>query len=558
MSFHDVTERKQTELKLQSLDRQKAEFFAGISHEFRTPLTLSLGHLKDLASEAENIQPDALRSGLSQVENNNKRLLKLVNQLLQLSQLDASSLEINPVLLDLKTNLPVMIANFESLAEKQNSQIHLQWDHLTDNKFEVYFDSDAFDKIISNLLSNALKSMPKGGDVYIRVEVVDAQHLELSVSDTGCGIPSSALPKVFKMFYSHQNDNAAWPQGTGVGLSLVKRLLALHSAKIDVSSVEAEGTTFTLDLLRGFAHFPQEIAVQHSKVDLLQSDHLEIEALEHTVSSAPLSSPTIKSTGNKLKETTEKLILLVEDNAEMRAYIRKHLSLEYRLIEAADGKEGLALALKLMPDLVLSDVMMPKMSGYDLCKQLKTSPLTSHIPVILLTAKSSHSEKLEGLELGADEYLNKPFDVQELLLRIQNLIQARSRVKQFYKNNGLNEVIENQELPKRETLFLDKLQKYVHENISKSDIRVTDLASIVNMSERTLNRKLKALTGDTPKKMLLLIRLEYAAKLLHRSDDSITQISYSAGFADTSHFTRCFKSKFLVTPTNFRKNHGLN
>lgn len=556
VSLHDVTERKNTELKLQSFDRQKSEFFAGISHEFRTPLTLSLGNLDDVLDEADHIEPDELKASLSLVKNNNQRLLKLVNQLLELSQQEAGSIQIHPVVLNLDTYLPPLIANFESQANKQNCRIHLHFSHEIAQQLTLYFDRDAFDKVILNLVSNALKSMPNGGDVYIQLDSVDDNCLKLSVRDTGCGIPIDALSKVFEMFYFHQSDHAAWPQGAGVGLSLVKQLLNQHSADIQVNSIEGQGTTFTLYLRKGYAHFPKEVLVQHQAAPFDSGKHVDsMIYFEKEMQNTAIDNSVVLAQFEQKNQpsVSEKLILLVEDNAEMRTYIRKHLAMNFRLLEAADGEEGLELALETLPDLVLSDVMMPKMNGYELCRQLKNNHQTSHIPVLLLTAKSSQSEKLEGLELGADDYLSKPFDIKELTLRMHNLITSRRTIQAFYQSNGLQKVLCHPDLPKRETSFLDTLQNYVQKNIGNADIKVSNLAEAVHMSERSLSRKLKALTGDTPKKMLLLIRLEYAKKLLGNTDESITQVGYQAGFADASHFTRNFKSHYSMTPTQYRK-----
>lgn len=558
ISLHDVTKRKNTELQLQSFDRQKSEFFAGISHEFRTPLTLSLGNLDDVIAEADSIKPAELKSALAHVKNNNQRLLTLVNQLLELSRLEAGSMLIQPVLLSLDSYLPPLIANFESQASKQHCQIHLHFNHATAQQSSIYFDRNAFDKVILNLLSNALKSMPHGGDLTIELESITDEDLELRVKDTGCGIPADALDKVFEMFYSHQRDNPAWPQGAGVGLSLVKQLLSEHGADIMVDSMEGKGTTFTLRLRKGYAHFPQDVLIDHHR-------QLADSANRHTFEIVQPSKILIDN-ANVLAEhqremqdqQSEKLVLLVEDNPEMRAYIRKHLAMHFRLIEAADGEEGLELALQSTPDLVLSDVMMPKMNGYELCQQLKSHQQTSHIPILLLTAKSSQTEKLEGLELGADDYLSKPFDVQELTLRMLNLIKSRQLIQELYQSKGLQKVICNPELPKRETTFLDTLQSYVEDNISNADIQVSHMADAVFMSERSLNRKLKALTGETPKKMLMVIRLEYAAKLLTNTDESITEVGYRSGFGDASHFTRSFKAQYKVTPSQYRNNELLD
>lgn len=562
LSLYDVTERKNAEIKLQNFDRQKSEFFAGISHEFRTPLTLSLGNLQDVLNNADHISAHELKNTLGQVKNNNQRLLNLVNQLLELSKLNAGSLKIQPRLLPLAAWLPPLLANFESLANQQNIRIHLQFDQQTTHDPQIYFDADAFEKVIVNLISNALKSMPKGGDIYVRLNSVDDQHLQLSIRDTGCGIPADTLPKIFEMFYSHHSDNAAWPQGVGVGLSLVKKLLTQHGADIEVSSIEAKGTTFTVTLRRGFAHFSADITVDcqvntegNSSINTVNLAQLEDETGRSVIDNTKIDNTKALS-GFEQKNphnVSRKRVLLVEDNAEMRAYIRKHLAKDFDLLEAANGQDALALALQTMPDLVLSDVMMPKMNGYELCKRLKSTAETSHIPVLLLTAKSSQAEKIEGLELGADDYLGKPFDAKELILRMSNLIISRRVIKQLYQSDGLQQVIDNQELPKRETTFLDNLQKYVQENISNTDIKILDLAKTVNMSERSLSRKLKVLTGDTPKRMLLHIRLEHATKLLRLTSDSITQLSYRAGFSDASHFTRCFKARYSMTPTAYRK-----
>lgn len=553
LSLHDVTERKNTELQLQRFHRQKSELFVGISHEFRTPLTLSLGNLDDLLVDAEHLKTVELKAALSSVKHNNQRLLTLVNQLLELSRLEAGSLPIKPSLLHLDSYLPLLIANFESQASKQGCRIHLQFNQHTAQQSALYFDADAFDKVMLNLISNALKSMPEGGDVIIQLDSLNDATLQLSVRDTGCGIPADALGKVFEMFYSHEHSNPAWQPGTGVGLSLVKELLKKHGADIKVDSEEGEGTTFTLTLRKGYAHFPPKLMVQHQSTAVFAADKYPDLLTPDTSGESVRIDNHAALAGFERRTVSEKLVLLVDDNAQMRAYIRKHLAIHFRLIEAADGEEGLLLARETMPDLVLSDVMMPKRNGYALCHELKTHPQTSHIPVLLLTAKSSQDEKLEGLELGADDYLSKPFDVRELTLRMHNLITSRAMIRAFYRTHGLQQVISNPNLPECETTFLNTLRTYIEANISNADIKVVDLAAAMCMSERSLSRKLKALTGDTPKNMVLVVRLEYAKQiLLTQPNDSVTQIAYQAGFADASHFTRSFKSSYAMTPTQYR------
>ena len=564
VSFHDITERKQAELELESFNRQKSEFFAGISHEFRTPLTLSLGNIDDALNDLNTVKPEQLKAPLLQAKANNKRLLGLVNQLLELSRLDKGVLVIKPAQLELSSYLPMLIANFESLADKQNIEMHFTVSATAHQDSNLYFDTEALDKIIINLISNALKSITdnQGGHVYIELDRdKQNQALLLIIRDTGCGIPEDAVSKIFEMFYSHQMDNKRWPQGTGVGLSLVKQLLVLHDADITVDSIEGEGTSFTLNLKQGHAHFADDIIIQRHSGAKQENPHesdtskLDLASQGFDLTALTDEKALLTEFGN-IQSRSNKLILLAEDNADMRRYIRKHLSPECRLIEAADGEEALDLTKQSMPDLVLSDVMMPKMNGYDLCRNLKSDPQTSHIPVVLLTAKSDQSEKLEGLLLGADDYLSKPFDTNELKIRVNNLLTSRDTIKAFYQANGLEKVINHPELPKRETVFLEKLQNYVRENINNIDIKISDMAAAVFMSERSLSRKVKMLTGNTPKKMLLTIRLEQAAKLLTTSDQNITSLCYEIGFSDASHFARTFKAHYEMTPKEYREHHS--
>lgn len=557
VSFHDITERKQAELELESYNRQKSEFFAGISHEFRTPLTLSMGNIDDVLHDLNKVPVRQLEAPLKQARANNKRLLGLVNQLLELSRLDRGALTIKPVKLNLSNYLPMLIANFESLAENHNIKLHFEVSGQARQDSSLYFDTDALDKVVINLLSNALKSITgnAGGEVVAGLDHGGDSQLQLTVRDTGCGIATDALPHIFEMFYSHQMNNAVWPQSTGVGLSLVKQLLVLHGADIEVNSIEGEGTCFTVTFRRGYAHFSKDVVINHHN-DFPDdaASFIPESATIAALADLPDDSPTPVPVKYPAQSGGKPMILLAEDNADMRRYIRKHLG-AFELLEAADGERGLELARQSMPDLVLSDVMMPKMNGYELCAGLKSDSQTSHIPVVLLTAKSDQSERLEGLSLGADDYLSKPFDVRELNLRINNLISARRTIQVFYQNNGLEKVIGHPDLPKRETTFLEKIQSYVREHIDNSEIKVSDLAEVVHMSERSLSRKLKALTGDTPKQMLMTIRMEQAARLLTHSDSNITRLSYDVGFTDASHFTRSFKKHYGMTPTEYRERH---
>ncbi len=554
--LQDVTARQNAELtlaqqaeQLSEFNRQKSDFFAGISHEFRTPLTLSLGYLNSLIKGEHGTHLNDLQGALSISCRQNERLLSLVNQLLDLSQLDSGAVKIRPNTIALAQYLPALMSVYDLQAAQQGVEIKWQCEYDT---AEIYFDVDAFEKIVHNLLSNALKSMSQGGLLTVAIKDLQ-QHWQLNISDTGCGITERVLPYIFEPFFYRDNHHHAWSRGTGVGLSLVKQLLGLHQASIDVSSTVGEGSCFTVLIKKGHQHFTEDIV---SKAIFKDNTLLTLNKDSNELAvQAATNRPEQKTTKTVLPE---RLILVVEDNAEMRRYIRFQLGAEYRLVEAVDGQEGLELAEQLLPDLVLSDVMMPIMSGLDLCAHLKSNIRTSHIPVLLLTAKSSQAHKLEGLKQGADEYLVKPFDVQELQLRINNLIQSRIDLKRAYSGHWKQNLIEDIPLPKTETKFLDTLQEYITQHISEAVIPVQDLSSLVNMSERTLSRKLKALTGETPNQLLQSVRLSYAAKLLVSGDLSITEISYAAGFSGASYFTRKFKEAFSQTPKKYRESHQLS
>ncbi len=559
--FNDVTERRQNELilqdytqKLQDSDLQKSQFFAGISHEFRTPLTLSLGMLKDISQGLHGPVPELLQQPLKISLENNERLLILVSQLLDLSQLEAQAMPLNVQRIELEQHLPLLLSAFESAASKQGVSIYFNCEI---SGTTVYYDPSALEKIVFNLISNALKSIADTGQVLVVVTEADDAYLQIRVTDTGCGIPEGVQATVFEPFFYRQHNNGLWPQGTGIGLSLVKQLVELHHGTIAVESDVGEGSVFTVQLRKGKEHFTDDQVVEVHTAEAGDDNSNQI-----TQSDFPKADETGETPADNLdsvfyKEATEKVVLVVEDNADMRRYIRFHFGAEFRLIEAVDGEEGLQLAQQVLPDLILCDVMMPKMDGVELCQRIKSNVVSSHIPVLLLTAKSNQSSKIEGLQFGADDYLVKPFDVQELLTRINNLIDVRKKLKAVYRQQSYADEFSDELLPEMETSFLTELKQYMLEQIAQQSLYTADLAKAVNMSERTLNRKLKALTGETPKQMLQTVRLEYSAKLLLNTDLSITEVSYSSGFADASYFARKFKGHFMTTPNQYKKNINL-
>lgn len=586
--LQDVSERQETEMLLReqketlsAYHRQRSAFFTGISHEFKTPLTLSSGYIESILSGRYG---ECLKGAIDPLEislRNNQQLLNLVDQLLELSQLDANALSIFPKPMNIFMQVSAVLSVFELQAKASDITIRL----AVSAKAVVYFDLSAFDKVLYNLFSNAFKSMPDGGELLVELSEVRCDkgaRWKLLVSDTGCGIDEDIQACIFEPFFYREHKHSGWPRGTGVGLSLVKQLLHLHHADISFVSEVGNGSQFTVSFLQGSEHFS---GLNNPK------EYKSNASARLPFTSQGTMAATIGNAVGEVAGATEALVLVVEDNADMRAYIRVHLGAQYRLIEASDGVEGVELARQLLPDLILSDVMMPNMDGLILCHNIKQHTSTSHIPVLLLTAKSTVTQRLEGLAQGADDYIVKPFNTTELQLRIQNTLQGRSKINAFYSHywqqqwvcgglekgsseppfesvltetfsEALTARADDYHLKKSHLMargtksemhFLDQLHQHMIEDLAEPNLSIAGLADKVCMSERTLHRKVKALTGQSPKQLLLAARLYYASQLLRSSDSSITEIAHACGFSDASYFIRQFKSKNNQTPKEYRR-----
>ncbi|MDQ3534289.1 MAG: ATP-binding protein, partial [Bacteroidota bacterium] len=558
-------ERMKHELKIQRLeaekmheiDHLKSRFFANISHEFRTPLTLILGPLEKITSSHTEEKPD--KSVYHMMLRNARRLLHLINQLLDLSKLEAGSMKLEEKPADLVAFLKAMVFSFTSLAEMKQIQYHFQFpsEHPV-----VYFDADKLEKIITNLLSNAFKFTPEGGEVavIIKLQPADKQALstfpadliqrgisskanilELIVQDSGKGIPQDQIDKVFDRFYQADTSHTREQEGTGIGLSLVKELVELFSGEIAVESQPGQGSCFTVRLPLLVANFKQ-VTLTGNNLPPIPINH-NLNSPENGFTVAPY--PEIEN-----PDPEAPLILIIEDNADVRFFIRENLQPVYQVIEAADGKEGYKLAVKNIPDLILSDVMMPKMDGVELCSKLKTNEKTAHIPVILLTAKASGGDKVEGLETGADDYLIKPFESTELLVRIKNLIDSRRKLREIFSREitlgptsiTINSVDEQ---------FLQRIMKIIEEHMEDTSFDVEIFSREAGLSKIQLHRKLKALTNESPGDFIRIMRLKRAADLLSQNAGTIAEVAYKVGFQEPSYFTRCFHKQFGKTPSEF-------
>lgn len=526
--------------KLRELDTMKSHFFTNISHEFRTPLSLIKGLVEKLDKQ-HPIPPE--KADYKQIDRNTNRLLELINQLLDLSKLEAGKLILHPQAGELTNFLTVIAASFASLFESKHINYQYQ---LPQQPLYLHFDQDKVEKILTNLLSNAFKFTPSGGKVFFSVTVKEKNtttcQLQFILQDTGIGIPAVQLPHIFDLF--HQVDTSATRsyEGTGVGLALVKELVELHGGKITVESIEGRGTTFSLLLpLQLAATRESETVEQVSKITTYQASYLQQE-VSHDRSSRSSPKPALHS------------ILIIEDNVELRHFISDQLSVHYKVLQAENGIQGFEQAVETIPELIISDVMMPQMDGITLCSKLKTDEHTSHIPVILLTAKADMDSKLQGLETGADDYLIKPFKMEELQLRIRNLLESRRRLRErFSKQITVN--------PKEITVtstderFLQKALLIMEANMANEDFDVEAFSKAIGMSRSQLHRKLTALSGLPVNEFIKTLRLKRAASLLNQQQGNVSQIAFSVGFNSLSYFTKCFRDFYGQTPTEYVRRH---
>ncbi len=564
-------EHAETE-SLRELDRAKSRFFANISHEFRTPLTLILGPVHQWLENARAAGQEATQVPLRHldlVRRNANRLLDLINQLLDLSKLESGRMHLTVAQGDPLQTLRVLANAFESMAEQSGIRYEID---ISQKQEIAWFDRDKLEKIVANLLSNAFKHTPPGGSVTVRAEVGN-ERLKLEVADTGAGIPPESLEKVFERFYqvpvfpptpapegadvANTAENtavfstASLPSGagagTGIGLALVRELCSLHHGAVSVESSLGEGSVFRVEIPVSRAAFSAEerseatVAAARSSDDEKSSD----ESIRRKKSSAH-SSGHEKSSDESLP-----LCLVVEDNLELQGYIREQLAGVFRIVLASDGREGLATAFAHIPDLIISDVMMPGMDGNQLCTALKTDERTSHIPVVLLTARAGQESKIEGLETGADDYLTKPFDTRELLARTQNLVRQRETLRKQFSRTV---VLKPQEIALTSTdeRFLQRIQQSLDDNLGNDQFSVEELASAVGMSRSQLHRKLTALIDQPPVEFIRNFRLSRAREMLEAGAGNVSEIGYAVGFSSPAYFSKAFRDAFGVAPSEVR------
>ncbi|GLL52625.1 hypothetical protein KUBF_02870 [Bacteroides finegoldii] len=525
----------------QELNQERLRFYTNITHELRTPLTLILGPLEDMQKDTS--LPVKQAQKLSVIHQSALRLLNLINQILEFRKTETQ----NKRLCVCKGNIAPLIyeigLKYKELNQKTKIDFRIQ---IEKEEMLLFFDKEIVTIVLDNLISNAIKYTEQGCITLSLYQTVrnEVAYTEIKVSDTGYGISAEALPHIFDRYYQESGKHQA--SGTGIGLALVKNLVELHEGEIRAESVQNEGSTFYISLL-----------TDNIYPNALHADSTEPAAKEDTA-----QATTSENTSEPTVDNGKPILLIVEDNEEIQKYIAESFSDSFEVITADNGEEGKQQALSHIPDIIVSDIMMPVMDGITLCRQLKEDVRTSHIPIILLTAKDSLQDKEEGYEVGADSYLTKPFSASLLRSRINNLLESRKKlITQFQaqpvsgNQTDLNEkrIIIAEALSKLDNEFIEKITLLIEENLSSEKIDITYLSDKMCMSGSTLYRKMKALTGLSTNEYIRKVKMQNAERLLLEGKFNISEIAYKVGMNSTGYFRQCFKEEFGVSPSDYLK-----
>ena len=506
-------------------NKAKLQFFTNISHELRTPLTLIADPVNYIIHD-DNLNSQQ-RSMLQIVQRNVLVLTQLVSEILDFRKVQNGKMELRLSDFNLAESMKQWIMLFSVSAQKKHIAISMD----APDTIMLRADQDKIERICYNLLSNALKYTSEGGEISLMAKE-EGGRVMISVADNGCGISSDELPYIFDRFYQAKNAG----RGTGIGLAIVKAFTELHHGEVSATSIEGKGSTFTI-------HIPVR-----QKGEVTNQPTEKIEQLVE-----PSSAEEVPNQARHIDEliqpyqTDKPEVLIIDDNIDIRTYLRSVLSEKYNVSEAADGKVGLELARKIVPDIVLSDIMMPVMDGLAFCQQLKTDKAISHIPVILLTARSLDEQRAEGYEHGADAYLSKPFSLRLLFSRIDNLIQSRKKLSKLFSNSDENDAFEKLSNETDKT-FAAQLRKIIQDNLSDNEFNVERIGDEIGLSRVQLYRKVKALTGYSPVEMLRKARLTRARHLLRTTEKTVSEVAYAVGFSTPSYFSKCYKEEFGESP----------
>ncbi|GAB3665256.1 two-component regulator propeller domain-containing protein [Echinicola sediminis] len=552
-----ITQKHQLEMehltreKTEEIHQMKLRFFTNISHEFRTPLTLILGPLEQLLKSGNEYGlPDRKRMYVL-MQKNARLLLKLINQLMDFRKIDQGKMKLYLT----EENIPSFVHELAEPFQLIATSKEIDFKITSERAIHGLLDKDKVEKILYNLLSNAFKFTPKGGSIFMSVKEekeVQGDWVRIEVKDTGVGIPDDRVGKVFERFFQANEKSAAFI-GTGIGLSYTKSLVEMHQGEISFTSKEGRGTTFVVKLpLSKKAYSDAEHILMDSETgfDLLPERWVDVD-LEKDFMEESSHSDHEKGRKMPLK------VLIVDDNAEIREFIKSAFYKHFNVVEAINGEQGLAITEKENPDLIITDVMMPVMDGVEFCEKLKSNIKTSHIPVLMLTAKNTHESELEGLQHGADFYLTKPFEIEKLLLSVNNLLKGREALRKRFTNEVLlqpSEITVNS----TDNSFLSQAMEVVEDNMDNPDFTVEEFVREMGMSRSKLHLKMKSLTDQSASEFIRTVRLKRAVQLMEQSDISVKEIMYQTGFNTASYFSKCFKKQFGMSPTDYLNKEPLN
>jgi len=520
--------------QLEEATNAKLVFFTNISHDFGTPLTLiadPIDQLLDDKSLTNNQQ-----QSLQLVKKNVNILLRLVNQILDFRKFENGKLELVLNKIDLAVSFEEWNSAFRAVVRKKH--IKFIFDVLPNTDFHAVVDVEKLERIYFNLLSNAFKFTPENGIIHVNLLTIEQEgnkYIRFTIANSGTAISPEHIRNIFERFYKTDLHH----EGSGIGLALVKAFVDMHKGNIQVESDKQKGTIFTVDL-----PFEQDLFCEATSVTAISSETQQL------LFEMP-DEPSIAEIHSENGET----VLVIDDNPDIRSYIHQLLQQEYEVIEAKDGAEGIRKAMKYVPDVIISDIMMPGMDGIECCRRLKGELQTCHIPIILLTACSLDEQRIEGFDNGADSYISKPFNSQVLTARVRNLIDGHKRLKQFF---GDNNALEKEPICDMDKIFVEKFKKLIKEGISNSELNVEDLGKEMGLSRVQLYRKIKALTNYAPNEVLRIARLKKASTLISSSDMTIAEICYEVGFTSPSYFSKCYKEYFGESPTEYLKRIGIS
>ncbi len=533
----------------EQLNKAKLQLFTNISHEIRTPMSLIVSPLKKLMASDD----DKLRQKSYQLMNRNvDRILLLINQLMDVRKIEQGQMILKYRETDIVEFIIKLMSMFEERAQSKN--INYRFEHEVEN-LKVWIDPKNFDKVILNVLSNAFKFTPENGDITLHLNIVENEKLngkqqgyfQIIVKDSGPGINESEIERVFERFYQVQDTKDSFTEGTGIGLHLTRFIVNLHQGIISAeNNKDGKGCSFIIRLPLGKDHIKEE--------EIDQTSITKHNPIEQDFSATAL--PTVAAEETKVKSKSKIRVLVVDDNDEIRKYICEELSADYHMSGSVNGKEALAMVLEKAPDLIISDVMMPEMDGITLCRKIKQNVNTNHVPIILLTAKAEETDTVEGLEIGADAYMMKPFSIEILKKTISNIIKNREILRNKFSGNQQQlDKVKKLDVKSSEDKLLIKVMGLINENMSNPKFNVEVIAAEVGISRVHLHRKLKELTNQSTRDLIRNIRLQQAAELFSTKRISVAEVAYAVGFTNLTHFTKIFKEFYGITPTAFIDRH---